>query len=64
VEHYNYEDERQGVYSLFMYAELLREWRSMTMSTHGTRQDFAQILGELVDMQYPDAENSILVTAL
>ena len=61
VERYDYEYERQGVCSLFMCFEPLRGWWHVTVSTHRTKQDFAQVLRGLVDVQYPDAEKIVLV---
>ena len=61
VERFDYEYERQGVCSLFMCFEPLRGWRHVTVSAHRTKQDFAHVLRELVDVHYPDAEKIILV---
>jgi hypothetical protein len=61
VERYDYEYERKGVCSLFMCFEPLRGWRHVTVSTHRTKQDFAQVLRDLVDVYYPGAEKIILV---
>ncbi len=61
VERFDYEYERQGVCSLFMCFEPLSGWRHVTVSAHRTKQDFACVLRDLVDVQYPDAEKIILV---
>ena len=61
VERYDYEYERQGVCSLFMCFEPLRGRRHVTVSAHRTRQDFARVLRDLVDVQYPGAEKIVLV---
>ena len=61
VGRYDYEYERQGVRSLFMCFEPLRGWRHVTVSTHRTKQDFAHVLRDLVDVQYPDTEKIVLV---
>jgi hypothetical protein len=61
VERYDYEYERQGVCSLFMCFEPLTGWRHVTVSTRRTKQDWAHVLRELVDVQFPDAEHIILV---
>ena len=61
VERYDYEYERQGVCSLFMCFEPLRGWRHVTVSAHRTKHDLAQVLRDLVDVHYPDAEIIILV---
>jgi DDE superfamily endonuclease len=61
VERFDYEYERQGVYSLFMCFEPLTGKQHVTVSAHRTKQDFAQVLRNLVDVQYPNAEKIILV---
>jgi DDE superfamily endonuclease len=61
VERYDYEYERQGVCSLFMCFEPLRGCRHVTVSAHRTKHDLAQVLRDLVDVHYPDAEIIILV---
>jgi hypothetical protein len=61
VERYDYEYERQGVCSLFMCFEPLTGWRHVTVSTHRTKQDFAQVLRDLVGVYYPEAEKIVLV---
>lgn len=61
VERYDYEYERQGVWSLFMCFEPLRGWRHVTVSAHRTKHDLAQVLRDLVDVHYPDAERIVLV---
>jgi hypothetical protein len=52
----DYEYERKGVANLFMVTEPLRGWRQVTVTDQRTSQDFAQVLKDLVDVQYPDAE--------
>lgn len=61
VERFDYEYERQGVCSLFMCFEPLRGWRQVTVSTHRTKQDLAQVLRDLVDVHFPEAEKIVLV---
>jgi len=61
LERYDYEYERQGVCSLFMCFEPLRGWRHVTVSARRTKQDWAHVLRDLVDVQFPDAEHIILV---
>jgi DDE superfamily endonuclease len=39
----------------------LRGWRHVTVSAHRTKHDLAQVLRDLVDVHYPDAEIIILV---
>jgi len=61
VERYDYEYERQGVCSLFMCFEPLRGWQHVTVSVHRTKHDLAQVLRDLADVHYPDAEKIVLV---
>ncbi len=61
VERYDYEYERQGVCSLFMCFEPLAGWRHVTVSAHRTKHDFAQVLRDLVDVHYREAEKIVLV---
>jgi len=61
IERYDYEYERQGVCSLFMCFEPLRGWRHVTVSAHRTKQDFAHVQHDLVDVYYPNAEKIVLV---
>lgn len=61
VERYDYEYERQGICNLFMCFEPLTGWRHVTVSTRRTRQDWAHVLRDLVDVQFPAAEHIILV---
>jgi hypothetical protein len=61
VERHVYEYERQGVCSLFMCFEPLSGKRHVTVSAHRTKQDFARVLRDLVDVHYPDAEKIVLL---
>jgi hypothetical protein len=61
VERFDYEYERQAVCRLFMCFEPLTGKRHVTVSAHRTKQDFAQVLRNLVDVQYPKAEKIVLV---
>src|SRR6266849_2219703 len=58
---YDYEYERCGVCALFMVCEPLRGWREVSVSDHRGMVDFAQVIKHLVDDQYPDAEQIVLV---
>ncbi len=57
----DYEYVRGGVCNLFLTCEPLRGWRHVTVSDRRTRRDFAHVIKELVDVQYPDAEKIVLV---
>ena len=57
----DYEYARQGVCNLFLVTEPLRGWRHVTVGERRTRTDFAHVVKELVDVQYPEAEVIVLV---
>lgn len=58
---YDYEYERHGTCNLFVACEPLGGKRSVKVTEHRTKQDFAQFIRELVDVSYPRAEKIILV---
>jgi hypothetical protein len=58
---YDTEYERHGVSNLFLFVEPLRGWRSVTVTAHRTKQDWASAVKTLVDEHYPDAERIVLV---
>lgn len=55
------EYERHGVANVFLCYEPLRGWRHATVTERRTRQDWAAIIQDLVDVRYPDAERIMLV---
>jgi hypothetical protein len=55
------EYERHGVANVFLCYEPLRGWRHATVTERRTRQDWAGIIKDLVDRQYPDAKRIVLV---
>ena len=52
---YDYEYERKGVRSLFMFFEPLRRWRHVKVTVRRTKVDWAHCMKQLVDEFYPDA---------
>jgi hypothetical protein len=52
---------REGVVNLFMVCEPLRGRRHVTVSDRRTRSDWAYVVRDLVDVQYPDADVIVLV---
>lgn len=56
VERIDYEYERQGVANLFILFEPLRGWRCLKVTDRRTKQDWACLMKELVDVHYPEAE--------
>jgi len=57
----DYEYERNGTANLFMTFEPLAGRRRVTVTDRRTKVDFAQVIRELVDEQYPRAERIVLV---
>jgi transposase len=57
----DYEYERNGVANLFLLTEPLRGWREVIVTARRTAVDFAQVIQELVDVHYPQAERIVLV---
>jgi hypothetical protein len=57
----DYEYDRNGVCNLFLTCEPLRGRRHVTVSARRTRQDFAHVIQDLVDVQYPAVERIVLV---
>lgn len=60
-ERVDYEYERQGTANLFMVFEPLTGQRRVKVTERRTAVDFAHVLQELVDDQYPQAEKIVLV---
>jgi len=56
VRRVDYEYRRNGTRNLFMFFELLADWRHVQVTEHRTAQDFAHQMRWLVDVRYPDAE--------
>jgi DDE superfamily endonuclease len=61
AERVDYEYERNGTANLFMVLEPLAGRRRVTVTDRRTKIDFAQVIRELVDEQYPRAERIALV---
>jgi DDE superfamily endonuclease len=60
-ERVDYEYERQGTANLFMVFEPLAGQRRVKGTERRTAVDFAHLIQELVDEQYPQAEQIVLV---
>jgi hypothetical protein len=60
-ERVDYEYERKGTANLFMVFEPLAGRRRVKVTERRTAVDFAQVLSELSDEQYPHAEKIVLV---
>jgi len=57
----DYEYERKGVADLFMLFEPLAGKRFVVASAHRTRIDWANVMRELSDVHYTDAEKIVIV---
>ena len=57
----DYEYERHGTASIFLCFEPLQGRRQVQVRARRTKVDFAQVLKNLADVQYPKAERIVLV---
>lgn len=55
------EYRRAGVASLFLVCAPLLGWRHVTVCPQRRRVEWAQVIKDLVDVQFPDAERLVLV---
>jgi hypothetical protein len=55
------EYERRGTANLFVLCAPLLGWRSIAVTAQRTRTDWAQLMRDLVDVHFPDAERITLV---
>jgi hypothetical protein len=53
--------QRHGVCNLFLCCEPLRGWRQVKVTARRTKIDFAELIRELVDVHYPQAEKIVMV---
>ena len=51
---YDYEYERNGVSNLFMVSAPLEGWRQVKVTNRHTKQDWAQLIKEVVDEHFPN----------
>ena len=58
---YDYEYERNGVSNLFMLFAPLEGWRRVEVTDRRTKADWARVVQQLVDVDYPDKERIVLV---
>ena len=61
-ERIDYEYERNGTANIFLWVEPLKGRRKATVTDRRTSIDFALTLKQLVDVDYPDAEQVVLVS--
>ena len=57
----DYEYERHGSANLFLWFEPLSGQRHVKVTERRTKQDWAEVIRELVDVYYPEAEKVVLV---
>ena len=57
----DYEYIRQGTCSFFMAFAPLLAWRHVCVTERRTAKDFAQVIKDLVDVHFPDADKMVLV---
>jgi hypothetical protein len=60
-ERFDYEYERNGVASVFLFIDPLRGWRRVEATERRTRVDWARQVQRLVDHDYPQARRITLV---
>lgn len=58
----DYEYRRGGSANLILMCEPLRGWRNVIITQDRTGRSFAQALKQLVDVEYPEADQIVLVT--
>ena len=58
---YDYEYERNGVSNRFMLFAPLEGWRRVEVTDRRTKADWAQVVQQLVDLDYPNQDRIILV---
>lgn len=58
---HDYEYERNGTANLFMMFAPLEGWRHVKVTDRHAAVDYAQVLKELSDTRFPDAEKIVLV---
>ena len=57
----DYEYERRGTANMFMVVEPLAGWRHVKVTARRTNKDFAFLLRDISDQQYPEAERIVVV---
>lgn len=57
----DYEYERNGVVNLFMVFQPGAGWRHVSIRTHRCKEDVAHVIKDLVDEQFPQAEEVKIV---
>ena len=58
---YDYEYQRNGVSNLFMLFSPLEGWRQVEVTDRRTKADWARVIKQLVDEDYPHKDRIVLV---
>ena len=58
---YDYEYERNGVSNLFMLFAPSEGWRRVEVTDRRTKADWARVVQQLVDLDYPNKDRIVLV---
>src|SRR5271154_1292618 len=61
LERHDYEYERNGTANLFMLFAPLEGWRHVKVTERRTKIDFAEVIRELIDVHFPEADKIVLV---
>jgi len=61
IERVDYEYERCGTASIFLFTETLGNWRKVSVRERRTAVDWAEEIKMLLEIDYPDAEKIILI---
>jgi DDE superfamily endonuclease len=61
VERYDYEYERNGTANLFMLFAPFIGWRCVKITDRRTKQDWAQVIKDLVDVHFPEAQRITVI---
>jgi len=61
LEKIDYQYERCGVASIFVFCEPLKGWRYMKALNRRTKSDFAMMVKEICDTFYPDIDRIVLI---
>ena len=61
VQTYDYEYQRNGVSNLFMLFAPLEGWRRVEVTDRRTKVDWARVVKQLMDEDYPDKDRIVLV---
>ena len=58
---YDAEYKRNGVSNLFIFFAPLEGWRHVEVTDRRTQRDWAEVIGQLVDVHFPHAKKVVLV---